>query len=160
MVWYSKRQNGILKDPTNHHFWYPPLFLGLRTKPFSPSDLPGRHWPAGGRLTALRWPRLPSHKYTFGAQETTEYHEGPVGFWNRPFSWALERVEFFVPFSFWCPFFFCCPFFVGAPFFCALFFWVGGWCRLELCYFCKLWQEKCRIADEFSVLQPNTRFRA
>ena len=40
------------------------------------------------------------------------------------------------------------------------FFVVGGWCRLELCHLCKLWQEKCRIADAFRVLQPNTPFRA
>ena len=39
-----------------------------------------------------------------------------------------------------------------------VFVFVGGWCRLELCHFCKLWQETCRIADEFRVLQPNTRF--
>ena len=45
-------------------------------------------------------------------------------------------------------------------FFCARFFFVGGWCRLELCHFCKLWQEKCRIADELRVLQPNAPFRA
>ena len=33
-----------------------------------------------------------------------------------------------------------------APFFCfgaRFVFFVGGWCRLELCQFCKLWQEKC-----------------
>ena len=34
--------------------------------------------------------------------------------------------------------------FLLAPFFLVPFFvLVGGWCRLELCQFCKLWQEKC-----------------
>ena len=56
----------------------------------------------------------------------------------------IHRVEFF-----WRPFFF------GARF-----FFVGGWCRLELCHFCKLWQEKTRISAEFRVLQPNTPFGA
>ena len=56
-------------------------------------------------------------------------------------------VEFFLA-----PFFF----FFGARFF----FFVGGWCRLELCHFCKLWQEKAGISAEFRVLQPNTPFGA
>ena len=56
------------------------------------------------------------------------------------------RVEFFLA-----PFFF---------FFGARFFFVGGWCRLELCHFCKLWQEKAGISAEFRVLQPNTPFGA
>ena len=52
--------------------------------------------------------------------------------------YGLETVEvFLVPLFFLCPFLF-----------------VGGWCRLELCHFCKLWQEKCRIADGFRVLHP------
>ena len=52
-------------------------------------------------------------------------------------------------------------FFVGACFFVpVVFLFVGGWCRLELCHFCKLWQEKDknRIADELRVLQPNNTF--
>ena len=53
--------------------------------------------------------------------------------------------------------FFGALFLFGARFF---FFFVGGWCWLKLCHFCKLWQEKTRIADEFKVLQPNTPFRA
>ena len=57
-----------------------------------------------------------------------------------------KGVEFFLA-----PFFF----FLGARF-----FFVGGWCRLELCHFCKLWQEKTRISAEFRVLQPNTPFGA
>ena len=53
--------------------------------------------------------------------------------------------------------------FFGALFFffwCPFFFFVGGWCRLELCHFCKLWQEKAGISAEFRVLQPNTPFGA
>ena len=53
--------------------------------------------------------------------------------------------------------------FFGALFFffwCPFFFFVGGWCRLELCHFCRLWQEKTGISAEFRVLQPNTPFRA
>ena len=54
--------------------------------------------------------------------------------------------------------------FFGALFFFFLvpvfFFFVGGWCRLELCHFCKLWQEKAGISAEFRVLQPNTPFGA
>ena len=51
--------------------------------------------------------------------------------------------------------------FFWRPFFLVpVFFFVGGWCWLELCHFCKLLQEKTRIADEFRVLQPNTPIRA
>ena len=57
-----------------------------------------------------------------------------------------ERVEFL----------FGALFFFGARFF----FLVGGWCRLELCHFCKLWQAKIRISAKFRVLQPNTPFGA
>ena len=48
--------------------------------------------------------------------------------------------------------------FFGALFFfwCPFFFFVGGWCRLERCHFCKLWREKTRISAKFRVLQPNT----
>ena len=58
------------------------------------------------------------------------------------------------------------PVFLGGVVFGALvfgarfFLGVDGWCRLELCHSCKLWQEKTRIAGEFRVLQPNTPFRA
>ena len=51
-------------------------------------------------------------------------------------------------------------FFLAPFFFLLVFFFVGGWCRLELCHFCKLWQEKTRISAEFRVLQPNTPFGA
>ena len=53
----------------------------------------------------------------------------------------------------------------GARFF--VFVWgVGGWCRLELCQFCKLWQEllmssgvcKATLPLGLRVLQPNTPF--
>ena len=47
-------------------------------------------------------------------------------------------------------------FFAPFFFFGARFFFVGGWCRLELCHFCKLWREKTRISAKFRVLQPNT----
>ena len=51
-------------------------------------------------------------------------------------------------------------FFGAFFFFGARFCFVGGWCRLELCHFCNLWQEKTRIAEEIRALQPNTPFRA
>ena len=51
-------------------------------------------------------------------------------------------------------------FFWRPFFFVPVFFFVGGWCRLELCHFCKLWQEKAGISAEFRVLQPNTPFGA
>ena len=54
----------------------------------------------------------------------------------------------------------CCIFLAPLLFFGARFCWGVGWCRLELCHFCKLWQEKTRNADGFRVLQPNTPFRA
>ena len=59
---------------------------------------------------------------------------------------GFKRVEFFLA-----PFLI---FLFGARFF----FFVGGWCRLELCHFCTLWQEKTGISAEFRVLQPNTPF--
>ena len=62
--------------------------------------------------------------------------------------------------------------FFGAFFFflsCPFFFW-GGWCWLELCHFCKLWQEKLEFLPSsgfcnptlllgLRVLQPNTPIR-
>ena len=42
-------------------------------------------------------------------------------------------------------------------FFLCPFFWRVGGCRLELCHFCKLRQEKCRTADELRGLQRNTQ---
>ena len=49
--------------------------------------------------------------------------------------------------------------FFGALFFLVpFFFFVGGWCWLELCHFCILWQEKTRIADEFRVFATQHSF--
>ena len=53
-----------------------------------------------------------------------------------------------------------------VPFFVPFFF-VGGWCRIELCHFCKLWQENEELLTSsgfcnptlvlgLRVLQPNT----
>ena len=57
-----------------------------------------------------------------------------------------------------------------SPFWCP-FFSVGGWCRLKLCHFCKLWHENLKLLTRsgfcnpalllrLRVLQPNTPFRA